>query len=201
MKAILSVVLVSTLCSSAALAHNAGDFFVRGGAAIVMPNESSDKLGGNELKIDNDTQAAATFTYMATDNIGVELLLATPFSHDVSLGGDKVAEVSQLPPSLMAQYYFGKPDSQVRPYVGAGLNYTLFFDEEGYGALSGTDVSVDNSLGGALQAGLDVTLDEHWFANASIWYMDINTDVHTVAGTLSTDIDPVSVMLGLGYTF
>lgn len=201
MKAILSVALVSTLCSSVALAHNAGDLFVRGGAAIVMPNESSDKVGGNELKIDNNTQAAATFTYMTTDKIGIELLLATPFTHDVSLDGNKVAEVSQLPPSLMVQYYFGQPDSQFRPYVGAGLNYTFFFEEEGYGALSGTDVSVDNSLGGAVQAGLDVKLDEHWFANVSVWYMDINTDVHTAVGTINTDIDPVSAMLGLGYTF
>lgn len=197
MKAILSVALVSALCSSAALAHNAGDLFVRGGAAIVMPTESS----SNVLEIDNDTQAAATFTYMTTDNIGVELLLATPFTHDVSLGGTKVAEVSHLPPSLMVQYYFGQPDSQFRPYVGAGLNYTLFFDEKGYGLLAGTDVSVDNSLGGTVQAGLDVKLDEHWFANASVWYMDINTDVHTAVGTINTDIDPVSVMLGLGYTF
>lgn len=197
MKAILSVALVSALCSSAALAHNAGDLFVRGGAAIVMPTESSD----NVLKVDDDTQAAATFTYMATDNIGVELLLATPFTHDVSLDGDKVAEVSHLPPSLMVQYYFGETDSKFRPYVGAGVNYTLFFDEKGYGVLSDTDVSVDNSLGGTVQAGLDVKLDEHWFANASVWYMDIDTDVHTIAGTFGTEINPVSVMLGLGYTF
>ncbi|PKH03555.1 outer membrane protein OmpW [Psychromonas sp. MB-3u-54] len=198
MKAILSVALVSALCSSAALAHNAGDLFVRGGAAIVMPTESSD----NVLKVDDDTQAAATFTYMTTDNIGVELLLATPFTHDVSLGDNKVAEVSHLPPSLMVQYYFGKPDSKVRPYVGAGVNYTIFFDEKEHGdALGGADVSVDNSLGGTVQAGLDVKLDEHWFANASVWYMDIDTDVHVDNTTIGTEIDPVSVMLGLGYTF
>ena len=201
MKAFIPVALVSALCSSVVLAHNEGDFFVRGGAAIVMPNESSDEYKGNELKIGDDTQLAATFTYMATDNIGVELLLATPFTHDVKLDGDKVAEVSQLPPSLMAQYYFGQADSKVRPYVGAGVNYTFFFDEEGHGALSGTDVSVDDSMGWTVQAGVDAKFAENWFANASVWYMDIDTDVRTAVKTFHTEIDPVSVMLGVGYTF
>ncbi|MEL0636059.1 OmpW family outer membrane protein [Marinomonas sp. TI.3.20] len=202
MKALIPVALVSALCSSVALAHNAGDFFVRGGAAIVMPNESSDKVNGDELKISNDTQLAATLTYMATDNMGVELLLATPFTHDVSTKGyGKVAEVSQLPPSLMAQYYFGKADSKIRPYVGAGVNYTFFFDEKGKGALAGTNVSVDDSLGWAAQAGVDAKIAKNWFANASVWYMDIDTDVRTAVGTIHTEIDPVSVMVGVGYTF
>ncbi len=203
MKALIPVALVSALCSSVALAHNAGDFFVRGGAAIVMPNESSDNvLGTGELNISNDTQLAATLTYMATDNMGVELLLATPFTHDVSTKGlGKVAEVSQLPPSLMAQYYFGKADSKIRPYVGAGVNYTFFFDEKGKGALADTDVSVDDSLGWAAQAGVDAKIAKNWFANASVWYMDIDTDVRTAKGTFHTEIDPVSVMVGVGYTF
>lgn len=205
MKALLPVALVSVLCSSAALAHEAGDFFVRGGVATVMPNESSDDVSASdnqELKIDNDTQAAATLTYMVTDNFGAELLLATPFKHDVSTSKlGKVAEVSQLPPSLMAQYYFGTANSDIRPYVGAGLNYTIFFDEKGKGALSGTDVSVDNSWGLAAQAGVDMNITDNLFANASVWYMDIDTDVHTAVGNISTKINPLAVMVGVGYTF
>ena len=56
----------------------------------------------------------------------------TPFSHSVSTPGlGEVAKVKHLPPTLMAQYYFGDANSKVRPYVGAGINYTTFFDEEG----------------------------------------------------------------------
>ena len=89
---------------------------------------------------------------MLTDNWGVELLAATPFSHSVSTAGlGEVAKVKHLPPTLMAQYYFGDANSKVRPYVGAGINYTTFFDEEGRGALAGTDVSVDSSWGMAGQ--------------------------------------------------
>ncbi len=203
MKAIYPLVLASALCSSFALAHDAGDWFVRGGLATVMPNESSDDVAGNgELELNNDTQVGVTLTYMLSDKLGLEVLAATPFTHDVStrdLG--KVAEVSHLPPSFMAQYYFGEANSQVRPYVGAGLNYTIFFDEEGKGALAGTDVSLDNSFGLAAQVGVDVTFADNWFANASLWYMDINTDVETTVGTIDADIDPITFMASVGYTF
>lgn len=201
MKALLPVALVSALCSSAVMAHEAGDVFVRAGFATVMPNESSDKYQGNELEIDKDTQIGLTLTYMVTDQFGVEVLAATPFTHSVTLGGSEVAEVSHLPPSVMAQYYFGQANSKVRPYVGAGLNYTIFFDEEGKGALANTDVSLDNSFGLAAQVGVDVVVADNWFANASLWYMDINTDVHTAVGTLETDIDPLTFMASVGYTF
>ena len=203
MKALLPVALVSALCSSVALAHDAGDIFVRGGLAAVMPNESSDDVASSgELELDNDTQLGLTLTYMLTDQFGVELLAATPFTHKVSTKGlGEVAEVSHLPPSIMAQYYFGQANSQIRPYIGAGLNYTVFFDEKGKGELAGTDVSLDNSFGLAAQVGVDVNFAENWFANASLWYMDINTDVHTTAGTFNADIDPITFMAGVGYTF
>jgi len=143
---------------------------------------------------------------MYTDNIGVELLAATPFTHDITAGGTKVGETSHLPPSLMAQYYFGTASSDARPYLGAGLNYTVFFDEKLSTDLDQngqTDtLSLDDSFGLALQAGVDYNISENLFVNASIWYMDINTDV-TVNGaaTGDLDIDPVSVMASIGYTF
>ncbi|MBR7887391.1 outer membrane beta-barrel protein [Marinomonas sp. A79] len=203
MKAILPVALISALCSSVALAHDAGDIFVRAGFATVMPNESSDEVGtSGELELDNDTQIGLTLTYMVTDQFGVEVLAATPFTHSVSLGGSEVAEVSHLPPSVMAQYYFGQADSKVRPYVGAGLNYTIFFDEEGKGDLATYDISLDNSFGLAAQVGVDVNVADNWFANASLWYMDISTDVHvTGMDAIKTDIDPLTFMASVGYTF
>ncbi|WP_191601867.1 OmpW family outer membrane protein [Marinomonas algicola] len=203
MKALLSVALVSVLFSSVALAHEAGDLFVRGGLAKVTPHESSDDvLNSGELDIGSDTQVGLTLTYMLTNQFGVELLAATPFTHKVSTAGlGEVAEVSHLPPSVMAQYYFGQEHSQVRPYVGAGLNYTVFFEEEGKGALAGTDVNLDNSFGLAAQVGVDLDLSDGWFANASVWYMDIDTDVHTAVGTVDTEIDPITVMASVGYTF
>lgn len=86
------------------------------------------------LKVKNDTQLGLTGTYMLTDNIGVELLAATPFSHRINanvpalnLDLGRTAIIKQLPQSLYAQYYFFNADPAARPYVGAGLNYTRFY--------------------------------------------------------------------------
>ena len=202
MKKVLPLLIAAAFASPAAMAHQAGDILVRGGLAFVSPQTSSDDvLGTGELDIDSNMQLGLTLSYMLTDNWGVELLAATPFSHSVKLGGAEVAKVNHLPPPLMAQYYFGDANSKVRPYVGAGINYTTFFDEEGRGALAGTDVSVDSSWGLAGQVGLDMAINDRWFVNASAWLIDIDTDVHTAVGTINTSIDPVAFMFGVGYRF
>ncbi|WP_113721118.1 OmpW family outer membrane protein [Aeromonas salmonicida] len=203
MKKILPLMIAAALVSPVAMAHQAGDILVRGGLAFVSPQTSSDDvLGTGELEIDSNMQLGLTLSYLITDNWGVELLAATPFSHSVSTAGlGEVAKVKHLPPTLMAQYYFGDAKSKVRPYIGAGVNYTTFFDEEGRGALAGTDVSVDSSWGMAGQVGLDMAINDRWFVNASAWIMDIDTDVHTAVGTIKTSIDPMAFMFGVGYRF
>ncbi|HDU8493221.1 OmpW family outer membrane protein [Aeromonas hydrophila] len=203
MKKILPLMIAAALASPVAMAHQAGDILVRGGLAFVSPQTSSDNvLGTGELEIDSNMQLGLTLSYLITDNWGVELLAATPFSHSVSTAGlGEVAKVKHLPPTLMAQYYFGDANSKVRPYVGAGINYTTFFDEQGRGALDGTDVSVDSSWGMAGQVGLDMAINDRWFVNASAWIMDIDTDVHTAVGTINTSIDPMAFMFGVGYRF
>ncbi|ABK37420.1 TPA: outer membrane beta-barrel protein [Aeromonas hydrophila] len=203
MKKILPLMIAAALASPVAMAHQAGDILVRGGLAFVSPQTSSDNvLGTGELEIDSNMQLGLTLSYLITDNWGVELLAATPFSHSVSTAGlGEVAKVKHLPPTLMAQYYFGDANSKVRPYIGAGINYTTFFDEQGRGALDGTDVSVDSSWGMAGQVGLDMAINDRWFVNASAWIMDIDTDVHTAVGTINTSIDPMAFMFGVGYRF
>ncbi|MBL1378918.1 OmpW family outer membrane protein [Zobellella iuensis] len=199
----LSLLVAAALMVPVAHAHQAGDILVRGGAATVSPNSSGDDvLNTGHLDADTNTQLGLTLSYMLTDNWGVELLAATPFSHSVSTAGlGEVAKIKHLPPTLMGQYYFGNAQSKLRPYVGAGINYTTFFDEKGRGALDGTSVKLDDSWGLAVQAGLDVKVAENWFVNASAWYIDIDTDVETAVGTFKTDIDPMVLMVGVGYRF
>ena len=203
MRKILPLMIAAALASPVAMAHQAGDILVRGGLAFVSPQTSSDDvLGTGELQIDSNMQLGLTLSYLITDNWGVELLAATPFSHSVSTAGlGEVAKVKHLPPTLMAQYYFGDAKSKVRPYIGAGVNYTTFFDEQGRGALAGTEINVDSSWGLAGQVGLDMAITDRWFVNASAWIMDIDTDVHTAVGTINTSIDPMAFMFGVGYRF
>lgn len=199
----LTLLVAAALMVPVAHAHQAGDILVRGGAATVSPNSSGDDvLNTGHLDADTNTQLGLTLSYLITDNWGVELLAATPFSHSVSTAGlGEVAKIKHLPPTLMGQYYFGNAQSKVRPYVGAGINYTFFFDEKGRGALDGTSVKLDDSWGLAAQAGLDMKVTENWFVNASAWYIDIDTDVETAVGTFKTNIDPMVLMVGLGYKF
>lgn len=215
MKKTISIIamMIAAAAASPALAHSEGDIIVRAGAAYVSPNDSSDNILGSsdELEVGSELQLGLTVGYMLTDNWSIELLASTPFTHDISTGlgglGD-IAEVSHLPPTLMAQYYFGTKESKIRPYVGAGINYTIFFDEgfNGKAKEAGlSDLDLDNSWGLAANVGVDYMLDEDWFVSGSIWYADIDTDAtykfQGVQQTTEVEIDPWVFMLAVGYTF
>jgi outer membrane protein len=193
----LAVVLVS----ANVLAYEAGDFILRAGVASVQPDESSS--GTVELGVGNDEQLGITGVYMFTKNIGLEVLASTPFTHDVTSPGlGKVATVKHLPPTVSAQYYFDT-GSNVTPYVGAGINYWMVLESEGKGALANADVDVDDSIGLALSAGVDVKLTDELVLNAAVWNIDIDTEVDAAGNTLQMDldVDPWVYMVGVGYKF
>lgn len=203
--------LILSSFSAGTYAHEAGEFFMRAGSATVRPTAGSDNVLGSlgSFNVDNNTQLGLTMTYMATDNVGVELLAATPFRHKVGTGPTgNIATVHHLPPTLMAQWYFGDASSKFRPYIGAGINYTMFFDEKfnDTGKSAGlSDLSLKNSWGAAGQVGLDYLINRDWLINASVWYMDIDTDVRFKAGgvqqSVSTRLDPWVFMFAVGYRF
>ena len=185
------------------LALEQGDWIVRVGAAHVNPDASSDPIAGTTLDVDSNTQLGLTLGYMFTDNIGLGLLAATPFKHDIKLVGvGKAAETKHLPPTLTLQYHFA-PRSNVRPYLGAGLNYTNFFSEKTVG-LGDTKLKLDDSWGLAAEAGVDIDINDRWFVSGQLWYLDIDTKAKLtgdVAASPKVSIDPWVVMIGIGTTF
>lgn len=225
----INAVLAGSLLmgATAAMAYQPGDFIVRAGAAKVDPNDDSDALSvngnpgvfpGSEAEVDDDTQLGITFTYMITEHLGLGLLAATPFEHDLKadLGnGTKVdaGSAKHLPPTLTLQYFPMAANSKFQPYVGAGINYTNFFQEdvssELEAAYGNASLELDDSWGFALQVGMDYQIDEHWLVNASIWYLDIETDAKFKfdgskgVNTIKTDVDvdPLVYMIGIGYKF
>ena len=210
MKAAYWALVAAAAFPAVASAHQAGDVIFRVGTATVRPTEGSDNvLGLGSFNINNNTQMGLTLGYMFTDNIGMELLAATPFQHKVGLKSTgTIAEVKQLPPSLMAQYYFGDRQDKLRPYLGVGINYTTFYDTDfnQTGRDAGlSDLSVKDSWGVATQAGLDYNLDDNWLINMSVWWMDIDTEVKFKAGgeqqNINTRIDPWVFMFGVVYRF
>lgn len=195
--------LASVLClSSPVQALEAGDLILRAGATQVSPaGESGNTAAGANarIKADDNTQLGLTASYMFTNNFAVGVLAATPFKHKISSAGTEIAETKHLPPTITAQYHFSDLGS-AKPYVGAGINYTAFFDEK---LTNGTAIELDDSLGLAIEAGIDVSINEDLYFNASVWYIDIETKAK-VGGTTALkniDIDPVVVMLGLGTKF
>ncbi|ENM5733861.1 outer membrane protein OmpW [Vibrio mimicus] len=210
---ICGVAVLAALISAPVLAHQEGDFIVRAGIASVVPNDSSDKILGSqsELSVNSDTQLGLTLGYMFTDNISFEVLAATPFSHKISTDLSNLGDIGKtkhLPPTFMVQYYFGEANSTIRPYVGAGLNYTTFFDE-GFNSTGESanlsDLKLDDSWGLAANAGVDYMLNDSWFLNASVWYANIETTATYKAGAdaKSTDvkINPWVFMIAGGYKF
>ena len=215
------VALLAAGLISSANAYEAGDFIVRAGAAMVDPNENSGTISpaaispAGEVGIDDDLQLGLTGTYMFTDNIGLELLAATPFTHTISLEGDlaglgSLATAKHLPPTISLQYFFNN-DSNFTPYIGAGVNYTMMLETEitsngeaVLGSLGITDTSIDadDSVGLSLQAGLDMALTDNIILGAAVWYMDIETEIEVAnAVKVDLDIDPWVYMVSVGYKF
>ena len=216
---ILSAITLSPL----AIANQAGDFLVRGGATLINPdnNKSNIMLGGADstmtLTNGNNTQLGLNLVYFFDSNWAIELLAATPFSHDITIqdknsvlgvNGENLGQVKHLPPTLSALYYF-ETNSALKPYAGIGLNYTVFFDEgfsTGPKSLGLSNLALDDSFGLSVQLGADYQLDEKWSLNTSIRYIDIDTQAtFDVAGNsigkADISIDPMVYSLMLGYKF
>ncbi len=224
--------LLTLLISVNGYAFEAGDWLIHLGAASVQPNDSSSalKLEGTNLEdlglglprskasVDSSTQIGLTIVYMVNSNWGVELLAASPFKHDIKAEGLnlKAGSTKQLPPTLSLQYYPMSASSGFQPYIGLGLNYTIFFDEKVDGELDGaidslngdvsgeTELDLSNSFGLAAELGVNFEINDTWLINASIWYADIDTEATFDApglGDITADvqIDPWVFMFAVGY--
>ncbi|HLS98827.1 MAG TPA: OmpW family outer membrane protein [Porticoccaceae bacterium] len=216
----------AAFASHQASAYEASDIILRVGAATVAPDESSSELSspalggrvaGSSASVDDNTQLGITGTWMLTPNLGLGLLAATPFEHDVeantgvlSLGTVDAGSVKHLPPTLTVQYFPMGSGSAIQPYLGAGLNYTTFFSESVAGELESVlgdgSLTLDDSWGLALEAGIDMALGDNWLLNAAVWYLDIDTTAtfrfdSGVRVKTDVDIDPWVYALTLGYRF
>ena len=187
-----------------------GNWLIRLRALAVVPDEKSSSIsiiGGRVSDISSTVVPELDFSYFFTKNIASELILATT-RHSVkatrtALGPLDLGKVSLLPPTLTIQYHFFEPEHKVRPYVGAGINYTLFYHDDAGPVAS--SISYENSFGPVLQAGLNIGLNEHFSINFDVKKVYIDSDVHVRAldSSMKThvDINPVLYAIGIGYHF
>lgn len=194
---------------------------VRARVIGVVPDEKS-TIGiiGGSANVSNDIVPELDFTYFFTKNIAAELILGTT-KHNVSSSGSDLTAVGGatnsnvdlgsvrlLPPTLTLQYHFNQCNTQIiKPYVGAGINYTLFYDVKSGNTVKG--VKYDNALGYAVQAGFDLMLDEKFFINLDVKKLFLSTDVTVDASNLapglsipaSVDLNPWVFGMGVGMKF
>ena len=207
----ISLIVLAGLPPAAYAQGGKGPWMVRLRALAVVPDDDSTDITviGGEAEVDDAVTGDLDITYFFTDRIAAELVLAVT-KHDVGArgtdedltGGEVVlGDVWLLPPTLTFQYHF-MPEAQFRPYVGAGINYTVFFDEA---AGDADDIEYDDSFGFAVQAGFDWRIDDHWAMNVDLKRLWLDTDVQVDAlGTTvetEVDIDPWLIGVGLAYRF
>lgn len=189
LKALATALLV---CSAApALAQSAGDWTLGLGLGYVSPKSDNGTLAGLDADVGDNARPTFTFEYFIRDNLGIEVLAAVPFEHNISLDGlGKVGSTAHLPPTVSIQYHFAN-DSAWTPFVGAGINYTKFFDTDASGPLAGSDLDLDDSWGAALHAGVDYKVTDRGAMRVDVRWIDIETDVKLDGAKIGTaKIDP-----------
>ena len=225
-----AMVLWSTLFSATpVMAIEQGDILINARLLNISPDVSSNQVMANGsplaapagIDVDDAFSLGVDITYMVTNNFGVELMLNTSSKHDIkgtgNLTGVDVGDINVLPPSVIAVWHF-KPDSNVRPYIGAGLNYTIFFDGGTTdqftstmdtvlgGGVTSTDVSVDNKLSIIIQAGVDIDINNDWYVSLDAKYIDMDTTATVEvngadAATIDFDVNPLILGVGVGMRF
>lgn len=194
--------LMTALCLGAAslaltapaFAQSKGDWTLGVGLVNVNPKSDNGTVAGADADVEDDTALQFTAEYFLTDNIGIELLAASPFEHDINLSGVGFAgSAKQLPPTLSVKYHF-TTQSNFKPFVGVGINYTTFFEESS--PLG--DLELDDSFGLAATVGADWLINDTGAIRFDVRYIKLETDVTLDGADIGTaEIDPLTV--GVAY--
>ncbi len=173
----------------------------------VITNDSGrvDGIAGSGLSSSNSVIPEFDVSYFFTENIAAELILGTTYSKIYGKGSiaglGEVGKTWLLPPTLTLQYHF-TDFGAFKPYVGAGVNYTVFYNQSGKSAES---LDVKNTFGVALQAGFDYMFDKHWGANVDVKKIFLRPDFDATVGGANVSgkakLDPWLVGAGITYRF
>ena len=221
------------LGTSPAFANEPGTFTMYFGVGTVEPDSKgiSAAIPDAEFgeitvgfEVDSATSMPFGVTYMFDENWALDILAALPFNHDIRATVDipgesesmKIGEFDQLPPTISVQYHF-TTEGNFDPYIGLGLNYTIFSGEKLIAGMvdEGIErISIDNSTGIAAQIGGHWELADNWILGFDARYIAIDAEATLSGwafdplGETSVDVklpviqvDPWVYSLNLGYHF
>jgi outer membrane protein len=139
------------------------------------------------------------FSYFFTKNIAAELVLTYPQNININIGGVKAGTIQALPPSLVLQYHFSDLGA-FKPYVGAGVNYTIFTKRNNI--LDGVASVNSSSVGLVRQVGFDYMLNKNWGLNLDLKYIQMSTSVSVMGDKVGTvNLNPWTAGAGVTYRF
>jgi len=217
----LSLIALALVAGSAAHAQSSGTWMARAGGIGLYPQVSSGDLSppafpNTQTDVSSDWTLGGGVTYMITDNWSVDVPLALPFTHTLTGAGaiagvGTIGTTKALPITMWGQYRFGEAKSTFRPYLGAGLTYAYFYDENAtstLNALSGgtpsnpTTFSIQSKWAFGVQAGATYAFNERWFLDGMLGYTWLkNTTTLSTGQTQPMTLNPVSVAISIGYKF
>lgn len=179
-----------------------GPWLLRARVVNIDPADKSDPVAGagasDRISVSEKTIPEVDISYFFSPNLAMELVLTYPQKHKVRLDGQEIGSFKHLPPTLTLQYHF-LPGTLFSPYVGAGVNYTRICSVDLLGGAANLE---RNSFGLAVQAGMNVKIDEKWSLNIDVKKVQIRSDVKSGGATISrVKVDPLLVGVGLGYRF
>ena len=194
--AVLAVALAAPLAQA-----DEGPLMVRVRALhLDSANKDSTGLG---LSVNNKTFPEIDFSYFITPNIATELILTYPQKHRLYSNGSEIGTLKHLPPTLTLQYHF-IPNGTVRPYIGAGVNYTNFSSVSFAPAVqTALNPSIKrNSWGAAWQIGADVEITKGTYLNFDLKKVDLGTTVYSNGTSVGKfKVNPTLASVGLGWRF
>lgn len=136
-------------------------------------------------------------SYFFTKNIAAELVLTYPQTVNINTNATNLGSVQALPPSLLLQYHFTDLGNW-KPYVGAGINYTIFTNNNVTSAIS----TQRTSYGLTGQVGVDYMINKNWGVNLDVKYIQMQTEVYSSGAKIGDlNLSPIATSIGLTYKF
>lgn len=217
-----ALAMALAMAPAAATAQDGGNVQIKVFATAVLPDgkitdfriDTLNLPAGTQTEADDNYVPTLAIEYFVTPNISLETICCVT-QHDVTgtgplAGAGLVSNANIIPATLTAKYHFGSAGG-INPYVGAGPTYFIFFDE-GPGAtiqtLGATRQTLSDSLGFALQAGIDVPINDsglsigldakrYWVSTTARWFDAGGTQILQTRHA----IDPWLLSVGIGYRF